>query len=348
MYRDLTIYYFSGTGNALTASRWITQYAQKKGLKTNLISIDRFNKIIVPSANDKRLIGFCYPTHGFNLPWIMLKFILKFPIIRGSDAFLLNTRGGLKIYKWFVPGISGLAQILPALILFIKGFRIKGMFPLDMPDNWIAIHPGLNQATVADIFTHSRVMVDKFCEKIFSGRAYFRPNVFIMLPVDIALAPIAFMYFMYGRFYLAKIFIASSDCDTCRLCETKCPKAAIKIINKRPFWKLTCESCMRCINICPQKAIQVSHFLAVLIPIVSSFLPTVLILKLFNSFIPSLLIKPVNFFIKWGISLSLFFIISGLVFWLIKMNLMNKFFTFTSLTKYWRRYMAPGIKAKDY
>jgi Pyruvate/2-oxoacid:ferredoxin oxidoreductase delta subunit len=348
MYRDLTIYYFSGTGNALTASRWITQHAQKKGLKANLISIDRFNKIIVPPATGKRLIGFCYPTHGFNIPWIMLKFILKFPIVKGCDVFLLNTRGGLKIHKWFVPGISGLAQILPALILLIKGFRIKGMFPMDMPDNWIAIHPGLNQRIVADIFTRSRVTLDKFCEKIFNGQVYFKPNVFIMLPVDIALAPIAFMYFMYGRFYLAKIFIASSDCDTCRLCETKCPKAAIKIINKRPFWKLTCESCMRCINICPQKAIQVSHSLAVIIPVISSLLPIALILKLFNSLIPLSLIKPANFFINWGISLSLFFIISGLVFWLIKMKLINKFFTVTSLTKYWRRYMAPGIKAKDY
>jgi len=338
MYNDLTIYYFSGTGNALTASRWITQCAQKKGLKTNLISIDRFNKIIVPSAKGKRLIGFCYPTHGFNLPWIMLKFIFKFPLIKKCDVFLLNS----------MAGISGIAQILPALILLIKGFRIKGMFPLNMPSNWISVHPGFNKTTVAKIFARCHSRVDKFCERIFNGQSYFRPIVFIMLPLDIALAPIAFMYFMYGRFYFAKIFIASTDCDTCRLCEIKCPTASIKIIDKRPFWKLTCESCMRCINICPRQAIQVSHSLAVLIPVISSLLPIALALKFFNSFIPSSLIKPANFFINWGISLSLFFIISGLVFWLIKISLINKLFTFTSFTKYWRRYMAPGIKAKDY
>jgi Pyruvate/2-oxoacid:ferredoxin oxidoreductase delta subunit len=348
MYKDLTIYYFSGTGNALTASRWITEHARKKGIKTNLISIDRFEKILVPPAQSKRLIGFCYPTHGFNLPWIMLKFIFKFPIIKGCDVFLLNTRAGSKIGKLFVPGISGIAQILPAIILLIKGFRVKGMFPLDMPSNWISVHPGFNQATVTDIFARSRVMLEEFCEKMFDDRRYIRPNVLIMLPIDLALAPIALIYFMYGRFYFAKIFIASTDCDKCRLCETKCPTGSIKMIDKRPFWKFTCESCMRCINICPKKAIQVSHSLAVFIAVIGSLLPVALALAFFNSFLPPLLIKMTDFFIKWGISLSIFFIVSGLVFWLLRIRFINKFFAGTSLTKYWRRYMAPGIKPKDY
>lgn len=348
MYNDLTIYYFSGTGNALTASRWIAGYARKKKLKTNLVSIDRFVKITVSPAKGKRLIGFCYPTHGFNLPWIMFKFILKFPIVKKCDVFFMNTRGGLKIYKWFLPGISGIAQILPAVILLVKGFRIKGMFPLDMPSNWISIHPGLNQKTVAQIRAHCRGMLEKFCEKIFSGHAYFRPNVFIMFPVDIALAPVAFMYFMYGRFYFAKIFIASTDCDACRLCEKKCPTSSIKIIDGRPFWKYTCESCMRCINLCPHKAIQVSHGLAVFIAVISSILPVALALELFNSFIPSPLIKTADFFIRWGISLSIFFIVSGLVFWLIRIKWLNNIFSYTSLTKYWRRYLASGLKPKDF
>ncbi|MBN2402477.1 MAG: hypothetical protein JXN64_08755 [Spirochaetes bacterium] len=69
MYNDLTIYYFSGTGNALTASRWIAGYARKKKLKTNLVSIDRFIKITVPPAQGHP--GFAWPRriyccHQFN------------------------------------------------------------------------------------------------------------------------------------------------------------------------------------------------------------------------------------------------------------------------------------------
>ena len=348
MVENLTVYYFSGTGNALSAGRWIKENAEKKGVKSDLISIDRFKKIHVPAAAGKRLIGFCYPTHGFSLPWIMLKFIFRFPARERCDVFLLNTRAGSKIFKWFAPGVSGIAQMLPALILLIKGFKIQSLFPLDMPSNWVSVHPGYNQSTVAAMVTRCRAMVDSFCEKVLNGRRHFRPNVFVMMPIDIALAPIAFMYFMYGRFFFAKVFIASTDCDACNLCEQKCPTTSIQIINKRPFWKFSCESCMRCINICPRQAIQASHSLAAVIAVISSFLPLALMLKVLNSYIPLSLHRPADFIANWGISLTLFFTVSGAVFWLIRLQWINRFFSATSLTKYWRRYVAPGIKPKDY
>jgi NAD-dependent dihydropyrimidine dehydrogenase PreA subunit len=348
MYDQLTVYYFSGTGNALTAGRWIKENAEKKGIKADLIAIDRFKEINVPVAEGKRLIGFCYPTHGFGIPWFMLKFIFRFPAKERCDVFLLNTRAGSKIFNWFAPGVSGIATLLPALILLLKGFRIRSLLPLDMPSNWIAVHPGFNRPTVDAIAARCRTMVDGFCEKVFAGRRHFRPNVFVMMPLDIALAPIAFMYFMYGRFFFAKVFIASTDCDTCNLCEQKCPTASIIMINKRPFWKFSCESCMRCINICPRQAIQASHSLAVVIAVAGSFLPLALLLKICNSYVPLALQKPADFIVNWGMSLALFFIVSGLVFWLIRLKWINKFFSATSLTKYWRRYLAPGIKPRDY
>jgi NAD-dependent dihydropyrimidine dehydrogenase PreA subunit len=348
MYDHVTIYYFSGTGNALTAGRWIRENAEKKGIKADLIPIDRFKEINVPVSEGKRLLGFCYPTHGFGIPWFMLKFISRFPARERCDVFLLNTRAGSKIFKWFAPGVSGIAQILPALILLVKGFRIRSLLPLDMPSNWVSVHPGYNQATVAALVARCRAMVYDFCAKVFVGRRHFRANVFVMMPLDIALAPIAFMYFMYGRFFFAKVFIASTDCDSCSLCEQKCPTASIRMVNKRPFWKFTCESCMRCINICPRKAIQASHSLAVVIVVVSSFLPLALLLKIVNSYIPTALQKPADFIVNWGILLTFIFIISGLVFWLIRLKWINKLFSATSLTKYWRRYLAPGIKPRDY
>ena len=78
-YDQLIIYYFSGTGNARNAAQWIISVAEERGIKTHLINIDRFKTIDLPVVTDKTLIGFCSPTHGFNLPPIMLKFIRKFP-----------------------------------------------------------------------------------------------------------------------------------------------------------------------------------------------------------------------------------------------------------------------------
>ena len=92
-YNNLIIYYFSGTGNAKNASLWILKVAEENGLKTQLINIDRFKTIDPPELTGRTLIGFCSPTHGFNLPPIVLKFIRKFPKVNNADAFILNTRG---------------------------------------------------------------------------------------------------------------------------------------------------------------------------------------------------------------------------------------------------------------
>ena len=348
MYDRLTMFYFSGTGNALTAGRWIAARAQEQGLITELFSIDRFREIAVPAADGRRLLGFCYPTHGFSLPWFMLKFILRFPRRARGDVFLLNTRAGSKIGGLFLPGVSGIAQLLPGLILLLKGFRIRGLFPLDMPSNWTSVHPGYNPATVAAIFARCWAQVDGFCGRILAGRPGFRPNVFVMLPIDIALAPIALMYFLYGRFFLAKLFFASSACDGCGICAEKCPTASIRLLAKRPFWKFSCESCMRCMNICPQQAIQVSHLLAAIIAVAGSFLPLALLFKALDPHLPLFLQKPANAAVNWGLSLSLMFLAAGTVYWLIRSRIVNALFTYTSLTKYWRRYIAPGVKTRDY
>ncbi len=76
---SLYIYYISGTGNARISSQWIAEEAEKRGLKTVVQQIDRLENILMPPADAKPLIGFTYPTHGFNATPIMLKFIAGFP-----------------------------------------------------------------------------------------------------------------------------------------------------------------------------------------------------------------------------------------------------------------------------
>lgn len=114
-YNKLIIYYFSGTGNAKNAAMWILKVAEEKGLEIQIINIDRFKSIAKPEIIDRTLIGFCSPTHGFNLPPIVIKFIRKFPFVENADVFILNTRAGMKLHKIFLPGLSGLAQILPLI-----------------------------------------------------------------------------------------------------------------------------------------------------------------------------------------------------------------------------------------
>jgi NAD-dependent dihydropyrimidine dehydrogenase PreA subunit/flavodoxin len=347
-YDNVLIYYLSGTGNAMAAARWMTENAEKKGVSTQLIPIDRQKDPYIPQLEGKTLVGFCYPTHGFGIPWAMLKFIWRFPKIKQSKAFISNTRAGSKVSKVFLPGISGLAQWIPFLILLLKGYGIKGLLPLDMPSNWTSVHPGYKKKVVESIFMHCQAVVNRFMDRLLTGKRYYHPYVFIFLPFDLALAPIMVGYQMYGRFLFAKLFVATDKCNACGICVDKCPVRAIRMYGSKPYWTLHCESCMRCINICPEKAIQVSHLLATIIIIAMSVIPFyLLIIELFSK-LPDKAFSTLDFFAEWGIKVFMFVLIYWFVYLLMKFRVFSIIVEYTSLTRYWRGYRAPGIFPKDF
>ena len=284
-FKRIYIYYISGTGNARSASYWIADQAEKHGILTTVVQIDRLENIEMPEKDSGNLIGFAYPTHGFNAAPIMLRFISGFPRGLGKDVFLLNTRGGMKLSKLFLPGISGVALLLPAFLLMLKGYRCIGFRPLDMPSNWISLHPGLRTVVIESIHRRCEAIVRKFTEKIISGRKVYRG--LLSLPADLAISPVALAYYIGGRFFLAKTFIANYKCNNCGICIKECPTCSIIEVSKRPYWKLTCESCMRCMNRCPQRAIESAHGMAVIFWLAFTAFNTWLIALIINHFMIS-------------------------------------------------------------
>ena len=347
IYDQLIIYYFSGTGNARNAALWIIKIAEEKGLITHLVNIDRFKTIELPEISERTLIGFCSPTHGFNMPPIVLKFIAKFPRMKKVDAFILNTRGGLKLNRFFIPGLSGAAQILPALILWIKGLNIVGMQPLDLPSNWLLIHPGLRKKVINSIYTRCNSIVNQFASELLEGKRKYK--ALLSLPFDIAVLPITIGYYFIGRFFLAKTLIASDACNLCGKCVDQCPVKAIEMINDRPFWSYTCESCMRCVNACPKRAIETTHAFSSLLLLISSIVisPALIAgLKFFGvmDFVNrSVITENIWSIIDWLIFLLFVFISYRILHFLMRYKFVNKIIAYTSLSKYkfWRRYKAP-------
>ena len=280
-WKSLYVYFISGTGNARVSAEWIADEAGKKGLKTVVQQIDRLENIVIPRAHEKPLIGFAFPTHGFNAAPIMLKFIAGFPPGLCKEIFLLNTRAGMKLYKLFMPGLSGVALILPAFILWLKGYKCIGFRPVDLPSNWIPLHPGLKKKVIESIFIRCEKIVREFANKILAGRKVYRG--LFSIPVDLLISPIALGYYVGGRFFLSKTFIANYNCNNCGLCIRECPTSSIKLVGNRPYWKLTCESCMRCLNHCPERAIEAAHGMATVFWIIFSAANAQLIMFIINT-----------------------------------------------------------------
>lgn len=269
---SLYIYYISGTGNARISSQWIAEEAESRGIRTVVQKIDRYQDLEMPDKSGNSMIGFCFPTHGFNAAPIMLRFIFSFPPKLGKKVFLLNTRAGMKLYKLFLPGLSGLALILPAFVLMLKGYRCIGFRPVDLPSNWIPLHPGLREKVIKSIFKRCEPIVRGFANRIISGERIYRG--LYSLPVDILISPVAAGYYFAGRYFLSKTFFASYKCNNCGICIKECPTSSIILAGNRPYWKLSCESCMRCLNNCPQKAIEAWHGMAIIFMLLISAVNT--------------------------------------------------------------------------
>ena len=345
-FNKLVIYYFSGTGNAKQVANWIIENAIIAGMETHLVNIGNYKEVNNHAITKETLIGFCYPTHGFNAPPIILKYIWSFQKTNFKNKFfVVNTRAGMKLGHLFTPGLSGIALLIPALMLLLKGFNLIGYRSIDLPSNWISIHPGLKEKVIKSIFNRCKKITISFSDKILSGKKMLKG--FWELPIDLAISPISIGYYFFGRYALSKTFIATNACDQCGLCVRNCPVQAITMKKNKPYWSYKCESCMQCMNNCPQRAIETPHgFVTIIWWFAFSILP-ILILDFISDYTKT------EHFTKDVIYYVLFVILSFAVILgsykimhsLMRFNFFNKVIRYTSLTSYrfWRRYKAPKL-----
>ncbi|HPF52140.1 MAG TPA: 4Fe-4S binding protein, partial [Draconibacterium sp.] len=181
-----------------------------------------------------------------------------------------------------------------------------------------------------------------FAERTLSGVKTWKG--LLSLPIDLLVSPISILYFFFGRFFLAKSFVADYNCNSCGLCVKQCPVKAIVWKENRPFWTRKCESCMHCMNLCPKRAIQTPHAFVVLIWwLVLSLIPVTLV-HIFST--PGDFISEhFSLFVWIFILLTAFPIVVfsyRILHFLMRYSFINRLVSFTSLTKFrfWRRYNA--------
>jgi Pyruvate/2-oxoacid:ferredoxin oxidoreductase delta subunit len=348
-YQNLLIIYYSGTGNSKKVSEWIAAKATEEGIHTTVMSFRKFLKGPVPGLAGNTLVGFCSATHGFNLPHSFLKLVFRFTLFPGSDVFIVNTRAGMKISKLFLPGLSGLAQILPAMILRLKGYRVRAMRPVDLPSNWISLHPGLKNKVVESMVEKWKQKINRFAGGLFNGKRTYLPAL-VSLPFDLLVIPLGVGYYFFGRFFLAKTFFATDKCNDCLLCLKACPTRSIVLKDQRPFWKLTCESCMHCMNFCPQRAIETNHNILIpLLWILSSFVnpwiadQTIDLIERFLLEIHSAG-QWITLVLKWGFAIALFTGTYYVIHYLMHFQFFRRLMRWTTITqfRFWRRYRING------
>ena len=356
------LYAVSGTGNTYRVGQWIKQTVEANSGQADLRLIDQVD--FATPLDKERLrscttLGILFPAHGFMPPWSMIKFLFQLPRGKGQTAFCTATRGALKAGPIQIPGIAGLGTFFTCLLLFLKGYGIQGMFSLDMPSNFINFHWGLHPDNVRIISDKAREKLNPYMMRLINGQ-----TVFITLNnlweafwsvVILSFMPVfPILYLLVGKLFMAKLMFYNSACNGCGICAKFCPNHGIQLMGKgkqqRPFWTLHCETCLRCMGYCPQKAIEAGHsWGAVLIWLTSlPILTTIpgMILHTLNT--PAWLLAVSDSFPVETLVTIVIMLIAYRLFWqLNRISWINRLFTLTTLTRYYRRYHEPATRLKQ-
>ncbi len=234
---DLVIY-FSGTGNSRYAAESIAQRTKDK-----LVCANDFIKSAIKADyfSDSSYV-FVAPTYAWRLPRIFVSFIESCSFIGSDSAYFVMTCGD---------GIGNAGFYLDALCEK-KGLTFKGVSPIVMPENYLALYDVTEKDEAARIISEA----DKAL-KIVSAVITRGQDLSIL---KIGLADRLKSGFINSVFYplvvSPKGFHVTDKCVSCGKCEELCPLNNIKISQGKPLYGDNCTHCMACICACPTEAIE--------------------------------------------------------------------------------------------
>ena len=349
-YQEITLYYYSGTGNSYRVTAWMADVARAEGSAVTVLPIASARPREV-RAEESSLLGVVMPTHGFTAPWPVLRFALELPRGRGKHAIVVATRAGAKIGSRYAPGFEGSATSLVAAILALKGYVVRGTVAVDMPSNWIELHPGLSPSTVAGIVARAKPKATAFASAILAGQRRFGSWIVVLL--GLLLLPVSLAYLLLARFFLAKLLFASEQCTGCGLCAQHCPNGAIEMRGSSdraiPFWTFRCESCMRCMAYCPPRAVEANWALGVAAYLVSAAIPTAAVVAWLAA--RSRVLAVVGWTPGWVLGsiwpIPILGLLYRVVYPLLRKGWVNRLFTRATPTHYYRRYHEPKTTLEE-
>jgi len=351
IYQEATFYFYTGTGNSYRVTTWIAEAAGDAGAAVTVRPIGASCPAEEIGRGETALLGLVMPTHGFTAPWAMLRFALRLPRRKGTHGVVVATRAGGKIGPIFTPGVEGTATCLIALILMLKGYHVRGATGVDMPSNWIAVHPGLSSGTISGVKARARKKVARFTDAVFSGKRRF--TGWLPLLIGLYFFHISLSYLLLGRLFLARLFFASDRCTGCGLCAGHCPNRAIEMrgggSRQRPYWTFRCESCMRCMGYCPTRAVEANYLLGVGVYLLATVVPTTTLLAWLTVCVPALafLGGAPHWLLESLYAVAALGLIYPLFHLLLRVRWINRFFTLTTPTHYYRRYHEPETTLRE-
>ncbi|MFP4187678.1 MAG: EFR1 family ferrodoxin [Acholeplasmataceae bacterium] len=272
----MEIYYFSTTGNSLSAARMIA----KRFTGTRLISIPS-TRSLARICFESKTIGLVFPVYHATfgesgLPALVVDFIKRIENPSDFYIFAACTHSGY-------PGTT--RENLNAL-LSARGGKLSASIDLrlGMPYSTrqklahlffhrpLSVNPVKEQQQRMELEDRATDRIERLCRAIEQRSVVpFRRSSrlhraltksFLTLQKGFAIKRYRKLSGMKSADLRALIrradrsFTVSSSCDGCGICAGVCPVENIELVASRPQWLGACIGCNACYQWCPQEAID--------------------------------------------------------------------------------------------
>ncbi len=229
-----TIYYFSGTGNSLSAAK---QIAEKMECKTNLLPIKNLIK------NDEveiieNVLGFVFPVHYLSAPETIKKFIERINFKSSPYIFAVATCNS----------VSGGCVFELRELLAKRGQQLSAGFTVVMPGNAKINTPEEQEQKL--IASKKRfVEISDYINRRNFGNFEGIDMKYDDIPKD-------------QQVYISPdMFWSNQDCSSCGTCSKVCPSNNICLSEAgKPVWGLNCTTCFACFHWCPRNSVKIGQF----------------------------------------------------------------------------------------
>lgn len=229
---------FSGTGNSRYCARLL---AERLGDET----VDSFpfirSKKTAALSSEKPWV-FVSPTYAWRPPLIFEDFIRNGQFSGNREAWFIMTCGS---------EIGAPDPYIQALCRE-KSLVFRGVLPVVMPENYIAMFQAPQEAEARQIVAAARPTLEEAASCVRDRRDF--PARRAGIADKLKSGPVNPLF--YRICVKDRKFQTTDGCVGCGKCVEVCPLSNIRLDSGRPVWSGNCTHCMSCICGCPTQAIE--------------------------------------------------------------------------------------------
>ncbi len=246
--KNITIFYFSGTGNTAWAVNTLSEKLIKRGFNVTLISIEEdFDPAAAIQNCD--IAGFAFPIHASFAPAIFRTLLDTVPSVDSKPIIGLATAGyaagDVLVYSLKPLEEKGYTPAVFCNIIVGNNMHLPGLSPLPVtgPDK---LEKNLVKAERK--IDNMAGLIRDGVSHIEGGNPFGRVLGIIQRAAAESLEKRAF-----------KAFYADESCIECGWCVKNCPVENIEMADGGVVFHDRCIICMRCYSYCPKHAVQLSE-----------------------------------------------------------------------------------------